>query len=75
MLKIVIAQWMNTAFIIYVIQNIDTSPDEAYINQVSKILWADAFVQPLMAAVDIKARFDQYVLAPRQKTQVFVRVV
>lgn len=69
MLKIVIAQWMNTAFVIYVIQNIDTSPDEAYVNQVSKILWADAFVQPLMKVVDIGARFKQYVLAPFEKTQ------
>lgn len=35
MLKIVLAQWMNTAFIIYFINNINEAPNEEYISQVS----------------------------------------
>lgn len=38
MLKIVIVQWMNTAFIIYFINSISEAPNEDYINQVRKIL-------------------------------------
>lgn len=34
MLKIVLAQWMNTAFIIYFINGIDEAPNEDYISQV-----------------------------------------
>ena len=34
MLKIVIVQWMNTAFIIYFINSISEAPNEDYINQV-----------------------------------------
>ena len=34
MLKIVLAQWMNTAFIIYFINNINEAPNEDYISQV-----------------------------------------
>lgn len=34
MLKIVLAQWMNTAFIIYFINSISESLNEDYINQV-----------------------------------------
>lgn len=34
MLKIVLAQWMNTAFIIYFINSISEAPNEDYINQV-----------------------------------------
>lgn len=36
MLKIVLAQWMNTAFIIYFINNINEAPNEDYINQVRR---------------------------------------
>lgn len=35
MFKIVLAQWMNTGFIIYIIQNIHEAPTEDYITQVS----------------------------------------
>ena len=35
-LKIVLAQWMNTAFIIYFINNINEAPNEDYISQVSQ---------------------------------------
>ncbi len=38
--------------------------------QISKILWADAFTQPLVKVFDLHNRFKQYVLAPRAKTQV-----
>ncbi|CAN0385464.1 unnamed protein product [Pylaiella littoralis] len=69
MLKIVLAQWMNTAFIIYFINSISESLNEDYINQISKILWADAFTQPLVKVLDLPNRFKQYFLAPRAKTQ------
>ncbi|CAM9544582.1 unnamed protein product [Ectocarpus sp. 12 AP-2014] len=69
MLKIVLAQWMNTAFIIYFINSISEAPNEDYINQISKILWADAFTQPLVKVLDLPNRFKQYVLAPMAKTQ------
>lgn len=36
MLKIVLAQWMNTAFIIYFINSISEAPNEDYISQVSQ---------------------------------------
>ncbi|CAN0042537.1 unnamed protein product, partial [Hapterophycus canaliculatus] len=70
MLKIVLAQWMNTAFIIYFINSISEAPNQGYINQISKILWADAFTQPLVKVLDLHNRFKQYFLAPRAKTQV-----
>ena len=38
MLKIVLAQWMNTAFIIYFINNINEAPNEDYISQVRQSL-------------------------------------
>ena len=44
MLKIVIVQWMNTAFIIYFINSISEAPNEDYINQVRSRLtgvWRD----------------------------------
>ncbi|CAN0116278.1 unnamed protein product [Scytosiphon promiscuus] len=69
MLKIVLAQWMNTAFIIYFINSISESPNQDYINQISKILWADAFTQPLVKVLDLHNRFKQYFLAPMAKTQ------
>lgn len=37
MLKIVLAQWMNTAFIIYFINSISEAPNQGYINQVSRL--------------------------------------
>lgn len=33
MLKMVIVQWMNTAFIIYFVHGISTAPNEEYMNQ------------------------------------------
>lgn len=38
--------------------------------QISKILWADAFTQPLVKVLDLQNRFKQYFLAPMAKTQV-----
>lgn len=37
--------------------------------QISKILWADAFTQPLVKVLDIPNRFKQYFIAPFAKTQ------
>lgn len=41
MFKIVLAQWMNTGFIIYIIQNIHEAPTEDYITQVSLLSTRD----------------------------------
>lgn len=40
------------------------------LSQVSKILWADAFTQPLVKVLDFPNRLKQYILAPFAKTQV-----
>lgn len=49
--------------------NVDVSP-QPNDGQISKILWADAFTQPLAKVLDLPNRFKQYVLAPMAKTQV-----
>lgn len=41
-----------------------------WVQQISSILWADAFTQPLVKVLDLKSRFEQYVMAPFEKTQV-----
>lgn len=69
LMKIVMIQWMNTAFIIYIIKPKDTVLDEPYIQQVSKILWADAFTTPILTFIDPMCRINHYILAPRAKTQ------
>lgn len=49
------------------VSNVSPQPDDG---QISKILWADAFTQPLVKVLDLPNRFKQYVLAPMAKTQV-----
>lgn len=38
-------------------------------SKISKILWADAFTQPLLKVLDIPTRFKQYFVAPFATTQ------
>jgi hypothetical protein len=45
LLKIIMVQWMNTAFIIWIIKPKSSMLNEDYIKQISNILWADAFTQ------------------------------
>ncbi|CAM9582707.1 unnamed protein product [Chrysoparadoxa australica] len=67
--KIVLAQWMNTAFIIYITTPREDMLSAAYITQIANILWADAVTSPILTMLDLGARFQQYVLAPFAKVQ------
>lgn len=49
------------------VSNVSPRPNDG---QISKILWADAFTQPLVKVLDLPNRFKQYILAPMAKTQV-----
>jgi hypothetical protein len=46
-------QWMNTAFIIWIIKPKSEMLNESYIAQISNILWADSLTQPLLLLLDI----------------------
>ncbi|CAM9599348.1 unnamed protein product, partial [Phaeothamnion confervicola] len=69
MFKLVAAQWMNTAFIIYITKPQEDILDYTYVKQVSAILWADAFTNPILLVLDIGGRVNRFFFAKRATTQ------
>eukprot|EP00953_Heterococcus_sp_UTEX-ZZ885_P012719 7284-Heterococcus_DN1.PRE.1 len=62
-------QWMNTAFIIWIIKPKADMLTENYIEQISNILWADAFTAPIVMLLGIPEKIAHYVIAPMSKSQ------
>jgi hypothetical protein len=60
---------MNTAFIIWIIKPKADMLTENYIEQISKILWADAFTAPIVMLLGIPEKIAHYVIAPMSKSQ------
>ncbi|KAG5187159.1 hypothetical protein JKP88DRAFT_288252 [Tribonema minus] len=65
LMKIIMVQWMNTAFIIYIIRPRPDLLTEEYVAQISK----DAFTQPILLLLDLPGKLSHYVLAPMAKSQ------
>eukprot|EP00612_Vaucheria_litorea_P004378 CAMPEP_0171462724 /NCGR_PEP_ID=MMETSP0945-20130129/6640_1 /TAXON_ID=109269 /ORGANISM="Vaucheria litorea, Strain CCMP2940" /LENGTH=804 /DNA_ID=CAMNT_0011989293 /DNA_START=60 /DNA_END=2474 /DNA_ORIENTATION=- len=63
LMKIITFQWMNTAFIIYIIEPQDELLSEGFIAQISSILWADAITSPVLLLLDIPGRLNRYILS------------
>ncbi|KAG5181949.1 hypothetical protein JKP88DRAFT_349056 [Tribonema minus] len=59
LLKIVILQWMNTAFIIYIITPSDEFLTRGFIDQISN----DVYVSPVIMLLDIPGRLSRLVLS------------
>jgi hypothetical protein len=53
LLKIIMVQWMNIAFIIWIIKPMADMLTENYIEQISYILWADGLTQPFLLQIDL----------------------
>mmetsp|Transcript_7120 Transcript_7120/g.9972 ORF Transcript_7120/g.9972 Transcript_7120/m.9972 type:complete len:799 (+) Transcript_7120:67-2463(+) len=63
LMKIITFQWMNTAFIIYIIEPQDELLSGDFIAQISSILWADAITSPVLLLLDIPGRLNRYILS------------
>ena len=68
-LKLTMARWFNTAVVVFVTTRRPARLGKANLESVFNILFADAFVTPLIVAFDPFDLVMRYVVAPRQPTQ------
>uniref|UniRef100_A0A7S1XQ05 CSC1/OSCA1-like cytosolic domain-containing protein n=1 Tax=Phaeomonas parva TaxID=124430 RepID=A0A7S1XQ05_9STRA len=64
LVKLVVARWFTTSIIYSIITATEDTADEATIEQIYNILFADAVTTPALRLLDVGGRIQRYLVAP-----------